>query len=199
MKNPILSKIVIGIVIASFIGVFFVMSIIDLTNKKDVNNVSITEAYELLVVENSINGLIPTGKDYYYLGYCEDNQKQYVIHGGKNWLETNFETTGIAKNENGISIHALAKRAGDYDIEKELESRKSQIEDIDSALGFGMVLELDYIRNAILRILAGVIMLAVIVCGIFLKNAKKSIPIAGRRIFLVVAVISLVFALSTIL
>lgn len=199
MKKTILSKILIGIVIVSFIGEFFVMSIIDLTNKKDLHNVSITKAYELLVVENSINGLIPTGKDYYYLGICEDNQMLYIIHGRKNWLEDNFETSGNAKNENGISIQALAKRTGDYDIEKELEGRISQIADTESALGFGVVLEIDYIRNAILRILAGVLMLSLIFCIIFFKKKEKNVPIAVKRIFLVIAVLSLIFALSTVL
>ena len=170
MKHPILSKIAIGIVIASFFYFFFVMSIIDLTYKKDIHDVSITEACELLVVENSINGLIPMGKDYYYLGFSAETQKLYILHGGKNWLKDNFETTGVAKDTKGISIRALAKRAGDYDVEKELENRMAGVEGVDSALEFGMVLELNYVRNAICRIVAGVLMLVMIGFGLFFKK-----------------------------
>ena len=65
MKNTFLRYLLIIILIASYVGVFFVMSIMDLFNTKDVYEININSAGQLLTIENSINGIIPTGKDYY--------------------------------------------------------------------------------------------------------------------------------------
>ena len=50
-----------------FVGCFGVVSIADLVNTKDRYTVNLGECYELMEIEHSINGLIPVGKDQYYI------------------------------------------------------------------------------------------------------------------------------------
>lgn len=56
------------IIFAAAIGYLMVTAVLDLTNKKDLKTVSVDRASEILEVEHSINGLIPIGKDHYYIG-----------------------------------------------------------------------------------------------------------------------------------
>ena len=86
MKNKSLKIICIILVLAGFLYLFFISSVLDLTNVKDVCEVRVSEAGELLTVENSINGIIPTGKDYYYVCRAADANVLYPVSTGKNWL-----------------------------------------------------------------------------------------------------------------
>ena len=106
------------ILIASYVGVFFVMSFIDLFNTKDVYEVNINVAGQLLTIENSINGIIPTGNDYYYVGVDDNKGDIYAIHAGKHWLEDNFDANGVAHG-NSITVKGLSKRASDFEVEKD--------------------------------------------------------------------------------
>lgn len=199
MKNPVLKKIVLGILVLSFVGVFFVMSIMDLTNKKDLHEVKISYAVELLVVENSINGLIPTGKDYYYLGFSEETEKMYAIHASKNWLKKNFDSEGICKQSDGITVKAISKRASDFKVEKELASRVNSISAIESGLPLGYVLENNYIRDAILKLIAGVLILLVAIIGVTINKKGLLLSDTAGKCFVALAVAALVFALIAIL
>lgn len=198
-KDGILSKILIIIVVASFFGVFFVMSIMDLTNKKDVRDVDINYAYSILTVEHSINGIIPTGKSYYYLGISDDTGKAYIIHAGKSWLDDNFDSNGSALSQEGYHINSLEKRQSDYDVEKELAARAAQVEGITLDQEFGRVLELNYKRDAILKLIAGVAGLILAFVGFLLYRRKDTVPVLVRRVYLVCFVVVLVFALKTII
>ena len=198
-KNGILSKLLIIIVVASFFGVFFVMSIMDLANKKDIRDIHIKYAYSILTVEHSINGLIPTGKSYYYLGIADGSGKAYLIHAEKNWLNENFDSDGRSISQEGYHINALEKRQSNYDVEKELTARASQVEGITLDQEFGRVLELHYKRDAILKLTAGVAGLILALAGFLLYRRKDTVPLWGRRVYLVCFVVVLVFALKTIL
>ena len=198
-KNSILAKIMLVILAVSFIGVFFVMSIMDLTNKKDVRNVNIGYAGEILVVEHSINGIIPTGKSYYYIGIAEDGEKAYLVQAGKKWLEDNFDSEGRAIQVGGLEINGLEKRASDYKVENELASRASQIDGISLDTNPGYVIMLNYKRDAIIKLVAGVLGLLVLAGGFLISRQKDVIPLWARRVYLVVFVLCLVFMLKAIL
>lgn len=197
MKNGIVKKIVLGIMAIAFVFVFIVDSIIDLTNKKNVRNAEITQAYELLVIENSINGLIPMGKDYYYLGYSEETEMLYKIHADKRWLSENFDSEGYAKNDS-VSVKGLEKKV-DYEIEKELELRTAQVKGVKSALGYGRVMELNYVRDSIVKLVAGVLLAIMIVIGLFFDKSKANIPPVLAKVFIVFVVITLVVALMAVM
>ena len=204
MKNKFLKTILYIILAASFIGVFFVMSIMDLTNTKDVHETSIDAAAQLLIVENSINGIIPTGKDYYYIGINEETGGIYTIHAGKKWLTDHFDSNGLA-NGNSVSIKGLAKRAGDYDVEKELAQRASQVaynaaeSGYELALEPGRVLELNYVQDGVVKLTAGVLILAVGIIIFVFRKRTEEFPFWARKAILVLVVLTLIFALWAIL
>ncbi|MBR1700353.1 MAG: hypothetical protein IJ716_00110 [Lachnospiraceae bacterium] len=204
MKNRFLKTILYIILVASFIGVFFVMSIMDLTNTKDVHEISIDAAAQLLIVENSINGIIPTGKDYYYIGINEETGCIYTIHAGKKWLTDHFDSNGMA-NGNSVSVKGLAKRAGDYDVEKELAQRAGQVAYNAAESGYklalepGRVLELNYVQDGVVKLTAGVLILAVGIILFVFRKRTEEFPAWARKAILVLVVVTLIFALWAIL
>lgn len=200
MKNKYLKGFLMILLAVIFIAFFFVMSIMDLTNKDDVHETKIDAAGQLLVVENSINGIIPTGKDYYYIGMNEDSGEIYTIHAGKNWLKKNFDSEGFAKG-NGVSVKGLSKSAGDYEVRDELSSRVNQIK---AELGgtfvleSGNVLEINYVRDSIIRIIAGVLLTVLTIVGIIATKRKEAFPAWFGKAVAVVTVLAMVFVIVVI-
>lgn len=198
MKNKILTVICIILLGFCFIYGFFVMGIMDLVNKKDVYEVTITQAYDILEVEHSINGLIPTGKDYYYVGFNENEQGVYLIHAGKNWLSDHFDAEGNAKTAGGYTVKALAKRENGYETERELASRLSQIGVTELALDNGKILQANYVCDAILKIVIGILILIVGIVGyVFNKMGDRILPVMWR-VYAVILVAVLFVALWVI-
>jgi len=200
MKNKYLKGFLMILLAAVFIGYFFVMSIMDLTNKDDVHKVKIDGAAQILVVENSINGIIPTGKDYYYIGMNEDSGEIYTIHAGKNWLEKNFDSEGMAKG-NGVSVKGLAKSAGDYEVRDEIASRINELSkegDLSFALMAGDVLEINYVRDSIIRLIAGTLLIALIILGFAATKRKEAFPAWFGKAVAVVTVLAMVFVIVVI-
>lgn len=180
-----------------FIAFFFVMSIMDLTNKEDVHETTIDAAGQLLVVENSINGIIPTGKDYYYIGINEASGEVYTIHAGKNWLEKNFDSEGMAKG-NGVSIKGLSKSAGDYEVRDELANRTNELEGLSFALQAGDVLELNYVRDAVIRLIAGTLITAIAVIAFAVSKRKDTVPSWVSKVITAVVILAIVFVLLAV-
>ena len=205
MKNKVLSVILAIILVAAFLYTFFIASIMDLVNTKDVREVSVNGAGELLTVGNSINGIIPTGKDYYYVGVSQSDEAEviYAIHADKHWLDKNFDINGMA-NSGNLAIKGLTKRANDFEVEKEIAYRMEQISYSDGQTSFvqaltpGYVLELNYVQDAIMRIVAGVVLL--IAGALFMCYRKfDTLPGWGRKLLLVFFIVALFFALWTII
>ena len=67
-----------------------ITGVMELTNKKDLHTADLTASVTLMELEHSINGLIPIGTDYYYLGLNENTAEAYIIHAPKSWLGKNF-------------------------------------------------------------------------------------------------------------
>lgn len=198
MKNDRTKKVVAVFCLILVVLFFFGFSIADLVNKKDVHELEITEAAQILVVENSINGIIPTGKDYYYVGYCKSDDKIYLIHAGKNWLTKNFSSDGRSKDIEGLHIKALEKRAADYEVEKELAVRMQQIDELTPALGYGRVLELNYVRDALIKLFAG-IMIALTGVIYFLIKKEKVVSDIWPKALAVSALVTVALVLVAVL
>lgn len=197
MKNKYLKGFLMIFLAFIFIAFFFVMSIMDLTNKKDVYETKIDAAGQLLVVENSINGIIPTGKDYYYIGINEDEGSFYIIHAGKNWLEKNFDSEGFAKG-NGVSVKGLAKSAEDYEVRHELVNHTNELEGLSFALQAGDVLELNYVRDAVIRIIAGALLIAIAVIAFAVSKRKDTVPSWVSKVITAVVILAIVFVLLAV-
>lgn len=205
MKNNGVLRIICYIIfVAAFVGVFFVMSIMDLVNVNDVHEGRVHAAGELLIVENSINGLIPTGKDYYYLALDHETGTVYTIHAEKSWLAKNFDAEGYAPAD-GIKIKGLAKRAGDFEVEQELAVRVRQfvagVGDSAVNLAFtpGQVLELHYVRDALMRMIAGTVLLITGVISAIFTKRKEELPAWAGKPLILLFIVALFFGLWTIL
>ena len=137
------SKILIGGFAVLYIGFFLVTGISDLTNKEDVHSVNVDMAYEALEVEHSINGLIPVGKDHYYIGLDTDTMEYYVIHASKKWLGENFDDSAQSLQAGGLNITALSKEL-DYKIAGEMSSVSQRLGDAVFPYGASNCLEVSY-------------------------------------------------------
>ena len=145
------SKILIVFFVVLYIGFFLVTGISDLTNKEDLHSVNIDMAFEAFEVEHSISGLIPIGKDYYYVGMDTDAMEYYVIHAPKKWLEENFNDSAQSLEAGGLNITALSKEL-DYEIATEMSSAAQQLGNAVFPYGASNCLELSYKSDAILKL-----------------------------------------------
>lgn len=197
-ENGVLAKICIGLVVASFVGVFFVTSIMDLVNTRDLQTITLQQATDILTIEHSINGIIPTGKDYYYAGYNQDTKTVYAVHASKHWLTENFDANGNALQQGGYAVKGLVKRARSYEVEQELAARMSQMDGANQGFEYGRVLESNYMLDALLRLLAGSLILSIIVVGVLLKKKEDSVSLVARRVYIGAVVVVLLFSLAVI-
>ena len=172
--------------------IFFpiIKGIISLSDKKNHHTEKIYVASEILEIEHSINGLIPTGKDYYYIGVCDDGKTGYIISGPKNWVKKNFDTNGIANEDEGVKIKGHAKRISDYEVRNEIVNNLQQLDNIDFILGADVCLDVSYKSNAVKGILAGVIVL--ISSVVFFLSVKARLFAGNKTILLINAVLLLI-------
>lgn len=194
MKNKfaIIFLIILGLYVLIHLSV---TSIMDLTNTTDVHTVTLDGAFEVLELEHSINGLIPIGTDYYYLGINEDTYDAYLIKSSKKWLKTNFGSDYTALNPNGVQATGLAKEISDFELSRELETRLSQVEGVNYPLGQMYCLHLQYEFDAIFSLIVVVLAIFVIITGIYIFKIKNSVEPVFVTLWTVVMLIALVLLL----
>lgn len=108
MKSKIQNAALILLLVV-FAGYLLWSGISDLTNKQGVYTVNLDECYEIFEVEHSINGLIPTGTDYYYLGFDEQGSC-CIINASKGWYAENFdEATERRREQKALLLPLLQK------------------------------------------------------------------------------------------
>lgn len=180
------------LLIVFLLAELFVMPVIDLTNKGDRKTLNIVYAEEILEVEHSISYIIPFGKDYYYLG-IDDNYDAYIIHAPKKWDEKNFSETG----DNSVEITALAKKISDYKISSEISSTIGTL-DADFPLGASSCLELTYIRDAIMQIVSGILLLILTIIGCTEYKKRAELPPLATKIYAVAAFFTIILVLISI-
>ena len=195
--KEILRKILAALLVLAFVGYLLGTGIYELVNTKDRYTVNIDECAEVLQVEHSINGLIPTGTDHYYVGLDRDSRNIYLLQATAGWYKKNFNTDMTSVAAGGLEVTALSKRVNDYEIRSELASRLSTLAGPADQFPLGTEYRLDvsYQMKAIskLAILAlGVILAAVMIW--LLKSGRQ----ANKAVKLGLIVIS-VFLLFLIL
>ena len=198
MKDTV--KKVLGAVLVLMVVVYLlVTAIMDLTNKEDIRTINIDECFEILEVEHSINGLIPVGKDHYYLGVDDDTYDAVIITASAGWYSKNFDENGTAVQDGGITVTSLAKRVSDYKVRDELVARASQLESLNYIVPPQNTLVLNYKVSAILKlsliILAGVLVAA---GAVITKREDLSKGVAGK-LLIVGVVVFLILLLIVIL
>lgn len=179
------------------LGVYLLATaLIDLTNKEDVQTIRLDAAAEVIEVEHSINGLIPMGKDYFYAGFDDEKDEAYIIKAPKKWLEKNFDSEGYALSTGGMEITALTKRISDFELEKELNSTFSQIDDLYFPLGYTTYIDTAYKTTIIAKLVLFVLYIFIVAAGIFIL--KKGMQTTFSKIWVVVIMAWLIALLIVI-
>lgn len=201
-QKSVLGKILFAILLsACAIGVFFVMPILDLCNTADMKAVDIQMGYDFYEVEHSVAGIIPVGKEHYFVGLDLNNLTVYLIKGDMKWLTDNFDEEGNLLNGDSLTVSGLCKRISDYEIEDDLNAEVASLLDgvpgASSGLEAGYSIEINYKKEAILQIAAGVAIL-LFAAAAFLVNKifGASGPLKG--VLTVFGLAVLAFALYTI-
>lgn len=167
----------------SLVAYLSITSILNLTNKKDLRTVNLAEAFDILEVKHSINGLIPLGTDHYYVGIEMEDESfnAYIIKASKDWLDTHFDSGNMAKDAGGFEFTTLAYKVTDYKVTRELSSRAAQIRGVNYPLGTEYCLDINYKMMAALRLLVAVLCVILAVTGIYVVRNKGTInPIFGK-------------------
>lgn len=191
--------VVIGVLlIGAYTYVFLVEPVINLNNKKDLKTVNLDSGYDILTVEHSINGLIPIGKEYFYVGIVKDSNDAYLIRASKKWLDNNFKTNYQAKNDDGFSFTALPVRISDFKVTDELNSRLQQVEGFNYPLGYDYCLEYSYKSIAIRKLLLFAFSIVLVIVGILLAKKKENLNGKFGAVFVVAIMIFLVLIITTL-
>jgi len=193
-----------GTVVAILFG-FFVAGYLlytgvsDLLNTKDIYTVNVDECVEVLEIRHTINGLIPAGKDHYYLGVDDDNYSACLIKASKRWYKKNFNDRGDANDPGGLSITVLAKKVSDYDVSKELMSVVNRLGEVDFSVNPEYVLEIDYKKEAIEKL--ALIAMSVIIVIIAIRVSKSGTGLSNvmEKITAVILIAWLILMLKVIL
>ncbi len=176
MKDKILHFVLITLLVG-LVLYLPISSIMELTNKNNIQEITITGACEAVSLEHSINYLIPVGTDYYYFGIDEKGDA-YVIQAGKKWLEKNFNTDYTAKDSNGIKITGRVKKIHDFQVSNSINEsiNKMGFEEngINMPLTSECVLDTLYIKSAIVKLVDFFIfVLAALGCLVMVKKKDK--------------------------
>lgn len=190
-----------GILILLGVGVLvylFATAIIALTDRQNVHTVTIHEACGVLELEHSINGLIPIGTDYYYLGVDDEIGYGYLIKGSKKWLEKNFDENYQSLQPGGVQIKGLVKTITEYKLERELTDRLSQLDGLQYPYGVLGCMDLNYVRTAVLK-LADVFLLLFAFLGLrYVVKGKDSTPPWFIKVWLVTLIVSVMLLIVII-
>lgn len=192
-----LKNFLVVLVVGLFMGYTIVSSIIDLTNKKDRHTLNMVDAFEILEVEHSINGLIPYGKDHYYIG-MDDKDDIYLIKAPKNWDTKNFSSNET--NGKTVKITALAKRISDYEISRELDSqlRSMELTSFKMPLGSSMSLNLTYVRDSIMKLASGILLIVLVLAGFVARKKDLQVPPVVVKVYAVLFLVCLILLLISL-
>lgn len=180
--NEKVRKLLIVVLSVVAVGCIAAVSISDLINTKDKRTITINEAYSLMAMEHSINGLIPFGTDYYYLGF--NGNDAYIIKSSKHWLDENFDENSMSISPEGIAITGLNKKL-DYKVSREINNTLEGIEGINYPLGIWSVLKIDYIFYAVARLIILLLMIILAITIIMFGKTKMNENPALQKVWLI--------------
>lgn len=146
---------------------------------KDYENYNIVWAEKLTDFEHSIGGLIPIGKEYYYI-VCTKDGYMFLLREDKDWLKGKFDSDGIAVSETGVLIKGKNKNT-DTDVSYfagQVIQDMNRDGELDGVIK--SVMYYDYIDGLcdyydVMSIIAGIVLLAAGVTG-FVVYKKHKIP-----------------------
>ena len=163
-----------------FIGLglyLLITGITDLTSKSDYVEEKIDMAGGGLTIEHSINGLIPTGNEYYYIGVDSEEGNIYIVRATKKWLDQNFDADGKAIG--GSYTLKAKKRKLDYKVERE---SNMDMTGLQLVTGTSSCLDTDYKTFAVKKLVCVFAFLLTLLCifaGIKEQDENKK-PVWGK-------------------
>ena len=186
------------LLVVAFVYFMLIEPIMNLTNKKDLHTINTDSAFEILEIEHSINGLIPIGKDYYYVAVAKGTQDAYIIRAPKKWFTNYFNADYSSKDANGFNFTALSERISDYEVRDELVNRVSQVQGLNYPIGTDYCLEFSYKTIAIKKLALFLYAIVLAIAGIFISKNKESINDNASKILFVAFFVFLVLTIITI-
>lgn len=162
----------------ALIALNIVPSIISLSGMGS-ESYNVIAAEKLTVIDNSIGGLIPIGKEYYYMGYTKDGQL-ILIREKKDWLEEKFNGYEFDSSESGIMVKGQSK----YTSANVLYIAEQYVEDVrkNSEAGsmINNVMYYNYLdglsfRYDVMGIIAGILLFSMGITG-FVLYKKHRVP-----------------------
>lgn len=149
-KAKLPKKVILGGIV--FLLYLLIPSILDLTNEKDKQEITIDAAYEIIELEDTFYGLIPLGTTYYYVGITEDTMQAYIFTEKKNYLDGKFDADGYAISNTGVTVKGLVKKESEYEVEVELANYISQIGEMNFPNGASYIINTNYVTKAIIKL-----------------------------------------------
>lgn len=191
MKEKI--KSILGILFYIIVVAYFLISgIYDICGFNTYYNANIIAASELFETEHTINGLIPCGTDYYYVGLTDD-QRLVVLRASPDWMSGNFDEDGYALPEQGVPVKGTLKRLS-YDEQGAVEDALKDFQDFN-VMSTTQSLNIIYFDIAIHDIIAGSLLLIFGIFGLIIwKNQKLRASFKNNR-FLIIGAVVVVIAL----
>lgn len=143
---------------------------------------------EFYTVDHKMNGLIPTGKEHYYIVFMTTGEC-FVIRANNRWYEKNFDIdTFLPKNGDSVKLEGYVRRI-DSKFTREIQDVVSQV-----SYGYKPTYYVDTIAmryGIFLMILAGFPILLVIV--IFLVNKTELLQVSldstPGKVFMIVGIV----------
>lgn len=148
------------------VGYLCVAGVLELTSQNNRVTVEMTIAEPAMDVEHSAMGIIPIGKEHYFLGFVvgEESADVYVVRAGTDWADKAFGST----DEDTVTVTALKKRL-DYEVEQEFAAELTEAEGINYPFGVSYYLDVNYQFAAVMKLVAGVLFLVTAVLAVLRK------------------------------
>ena len=201
-------KTVIGLIVLAFAMIFIFKDSMDLFNKRDLKKVKADAAYEVLTVSHTLYGIIPTGKDHYYLALAEDSSDSeisgYLFRASEKWYQENFGQDHLAIPEEGVEIQALTKTMrSKYEraVQKKIQEFQHIFEDTNVSIKMRQksdeYLEIGYLWRATLKLVTLLLIIVAIVAGVIVvKKFNRPDSIILKAYVIVVFVTTLLFIIT---
>lgn len=177
-KNSKLQNVVLILIGAALLLYLLITAVLDLTNQKDRQEHTIDAAYRVYELEHSINGLIPVGTDYYYIGIQTDTMQAYLFQAEKDYLDGKFDSDGYAISSSGVKLKGLVKKENDYNVQREFTEYVSRLDDYSFPNGALYIINTRYMSKAVIKLITFSLWIVLIV-GVVMIWKKQDMNISG--------------------
>ena len=191
------------ILMLAAVAYMLITGVRDLTDQSGICEGDIDMATKGMVLEHSINGLIPTGMEYYYIGLNSEDGRVYLIRAGKHWFDDNFEEATYTAKAGHLKVSGRLKNV-DYDVSREIASRFAELDGSECTFvtGSSQCYNLIYKSDAIKKIICAVLMIltAVILALAALKgdgiNTFSKFGVVGV-VLMIICMVFMIYVMST--